>query len=58
MPGQLGQLPAFIRSNENIKTIVYEDKHYNDLVDIKWVFVLIAVLLSLEWFLRKREGEI
>jgi len=58
MPGQVGQLPALIRSNENIKTIVYEDKHYNDLVDIKWVFVLIVALLSFEWFLRKREGEI
>lgn len=58
MPSQVGQLADLIRKNENIKTIVYEDKHYADLVDLKWIFVVIITLLSLEWFMRKREGEI
>jgi hypothetical protein len=58
MPGQLSQLPALIRKNDQIKTVVYEDKRYNDLVDVKWVFVFILALLSIEWFLRKREGSI
>jgi hypothetical protein len=57
-PSQINQLAALIRKNENIKTIVYEDKRYSDIIDVKWVFVLILGLLSLEWFLRKREGEI
>jgi hypothetical protein len=57
-PSQINQLPGLIRKNENIKTVVYEDKHYSDIIDVKWVFVLILVLLSIEWFLRKREGEI
>jgi hypothetical protein len=57
-PDQIGQLADLIRKNENIKTVVYEDKHYSDLISSKWLFVLIAVLLSAEWFLRKREGEI
>lgn len=57
-PSQLNQLLELIRKNDNIKTIVYEDKHYSDLIDLKWVFVLILVLLSGEWFLRKREGVI
>lgn len=55
-PSQLNQLPELIRKNDNIKTIVYEDKHYSELIDLKWVFVLILILLSGEWFLRKREG--
>jgi hypothetical protein len=55
---QIGQLAELIRKNENIKTVVYEDKHYSDLIDMKWLFVLILLLLSTEWFLRKREGEV
>ncbi|HEY4196093.1 MAG TPA: hypothetical protein VGM63_11190, partial [Mucilaginibacter sp.] len=58
MPSQVDQLAAMIRKNENIKTVVYEDKHYSDLVDLKWIFVIILALLSAEWFIRKREGEI
>jgi hypothetical protein len=58
MPSQIGQLAGLIRKNDNIKTVVYEDKHYSDLVDVKWVFIVILALLSAEWFMRKREGEI
>ncbi|MBK0380745.1 hypothetical protein [Mucilaginibacter segetis] len=57
-PSQIDQLAGLIRKNENIKTVVYEDKHYSELIDIKWVFVLIVLLLSTEWFIRKREGEV
>jgi hypothetical protein len=57
-PNQINRLANLIRKNENIKTVVYEDKHYSDIIDVKWVFVMILGLLSLEWFLRKREGEI
>ncbi len=58
LPSQISLLADLIRKNENIKTVVYEDRHYSDIIDVKWVFVLILGLLSLEWFLRKREGEI
>lgn len=58
LPSQLNKLADLIRKNENVKTVVYEDKRYSDLIDVKWVFVLILLLLSAEWFLRKREGEI
>jgi hypothetical protein len=57
-PSQISQLADLIRKNENIKTVVYEDKRYSDLIDLKWIFILIVVLLSVEWFVRKREGEI
>jgi len=57
-PSQLGQLANLIRKNENIKTVVYDDQQYTDLVDSKWLFVFILALLSAEWFLRKREGEV
>jgi len=57
-PSQISTLADLIRKNENIKTIVYDDKTYRDLVDVKWVFFLILALLSTEWFLRKRDGEV
>lgn len=57
-PSQINSLADMIRKNENIRTVVYEDKHYSDMIDIKWLFAFIMVLLSLEWFIRKREGEV
>ncbi|RYE18176.1 MAG: hypothetical protein EOP51_22480 [Sphingobacteriales bacterium] len=57
-PSEINKLAVLIRKNEDIKTVVYEDKRYSDLADVKWIFVLILALLSTEWFLRKREGEV
>ncbi|WDF79507.1 hypothetical protein PQ469_05735 [Mucilaginibacter sp. KACC 22773] len=57
-PSQISQLADLIRKNDNIKTVVYEDKRYSDVIDVKWLFVLILLLLSGEWFSRKREGEV
>ena len=57
-PNQISRLADLIRKNENIKTVVYEDKRFNEIIDVKWVFVLILLLLSIEWFLRKREGAV
>jgi hypothetical protein len=55
---QITRLADLIRKNENIKTIVYEDKRFNEIIDVKWVFALILLLLSTEWFIRKREGSV
>lgn len=57
-PQDIGKLADLIRKNENIKTVVYEDKHYSDMIDLTWIFVLAVLLLSTEWFMRKREGEV
>jgi len=58
LPSQISQLADLIKHNDNIKTIVYQDKHYSDIIDIKWIFAIILALLSAEWFVRKREGEV
>ncbi|HTH82680.1 MAG TPA: hypothetical protein VL490_07075 [Mucilaginibacter sp.] len=55
---QISHLADLIKKNENVKTLVYENKHYSDMIDVKWVFVLIVLLLGAEWFMRKREGEV
>ncbi|SDT45003.1 hypothetical protein SAMN05216490_3526 [Mucilaginibacter mallensis] len=58
LPSQINRLADLIRKNDNIKTVVYQDKHYSDMIDVKWIFIVILALLSTEWFIRKREGEI
>ena len=57
-PSDMKGLAAKIRGNELIKTISYEDRKYEELVSLKILFFLILALLSAEWFLRKRNGEV
>ncbi len=58
MPAQLASIADELDRNEQIKTISYEDRRYEELINFKWLFALIIVLLSIEWFLRKRNGEV
>jgi len=57
-PDNISHLTGLINKNEKIKTVSYQDKTYQDLTDLKWVFFLLLLLLSTEWFLRKRNGVI
>ncbi len=45
-----------INKREDIVDISYQEKTYDDLLDFVWLLLLIVVLLSLEWFLRRRFG--
>ncbi|MBC7426647.1 MAG: hypothetical protein H7321_08940 [Bacteroidia bacterium] len=45
-----------IKKNESIKPVSYPETQLKDLVSMKWVFVLLVLLLSAEWLIRKREG--
>ncbi|WP_231463369.1 MULTISPECIES: hypothetical protein [unclassified Pedobacter] len=58
MPNDLMKIADVILTNDNIKTISYEDRKYDELINLKWLFALILILLSTEWFLRKRNGEL
>ena len=57
-PDEVSQLPELIKANENVKTISYEERKYEELINMKILFFLILALLSIEWFSRKRNGEI
>ncbi len=57
MPAQLLDLMAEIEKSGRVKTISYEDRKYEELISLKGLFALIVLLLSTEWFLRKRNGE-
>jgi hypothetical protein len=55
-PRELDKLNDLLTKREDIKTVSYTEKKLNDLVNLKWVFFLLLGLLSIEWFLRKRNG--
>src|SRR5690606_36456063 len=56
LPGNLSDLEQLIAENEKITTVVHTDNTYEELINLKWIFFLLILLLSTEWFLRKRNG--
>lgn len=52
----LKTLETSILNNESIKPITYSQNETTELIDLKWIFALLLILLSLEWFLRKYHG--
>lgn len=57
-PQSLLSIADEIEKSGQAKTISYEDRRYDELVSMKWLFIMIIALLTLEWFLRKRNGEV
>lgn len=53
-PAELKKLQDEISNNQLIKPITYSTNLTTSLLDLKWLFFLILILLSAEWFLRKR----
>ena len=52
----LDKLAELIKKQGTVKPVMYEQKDYRDLINQKWVFFLILLLISAEWFIRKRNG--
>jgi hypothetical protein len=57
MPANLLSIADEIEKSGQAKTISYEDRKYEELISLKWIFVLLLTLLTVEWFFRKRNGE-
>lgn len=55
-PDQLEQFPEMLTERDDIRTIIYTEKRFSELVNLFWVFLLIILLLASEWFIRKRSG--
>lgn len=52
------QLADAIRKNENIKPVIYQNQDVKSWIELKWIFVAVLVLLSIEWFIRKWNGSV
>jgi hypothetical protein len=55
-PEQSGLLLKSISDNSGIRPFTYYQMLLNELLNLKWLFFSIIVMLSLEWFLRKFWG--
>lgn len=53
---ELEKLKLELLNNENFKTLSYEENKTDELINLKWIFVLLLSLLTFEWVLRKYLG--
>ncbi len=54
----LEKLAKEIIDNEVIRPVTYSHKQLTDLLNLKWICLLIVMLLCMEWFLRKYNGSV
>jgi hypothetical protein len=52
-PDQLERLPQLLKERDDLKTVVYSHTRYTELLSLPWLFVLLVLLLSVEWAVRK-----
>lgn len=55
-PDRLGDIVKMLSDRDDLKTVIYTQKRYTDLVSFWPVLLLLIGLLSAEWFIRKRNG--
>ncbi len=55
-PGQWDELQEEIRMREDIRPRMYVQKEFMEIINLKPLFFAALLLLSLEWFIRKRSG--
>jgi len=55
-PAQLASISEKIRANQTVKPVIYQTTSTNPLINLKWIFALLALLLSAEWFMRRYFG--
>ena len=55
-PGNIGQIKELISEKGTVKPLIYETTKTQPLINLKWMFFLLLVLLSTEWFLRRYFG--
>jgi hypothetical protein len=55
-PNQMGQITALLNARDDIRPVAYSHQKLNEIIHLKWILFLLIVLLSTEWFLRKRNG--
>jgi hypothetical protein len=55
-PGQITGFGEQIRNNDRAKPVIYQTSRTRSVINIKWIFLVLAGLLTLEWFLRRYFG--
>ncbi len=55
-PDSLSKINRFLEQENRIQSTYYRQNKYIDLLDWKWLLIVILALISAEWIIRKREG--
>lgn len=55
-PDQIGSIAEMIRAKETVKPVVYQTIQTRPVINLKWIFFLLLLLLSAEWFMRRYFG--
>jgi len=55
-PREMEKLADLIKKREDIKPVSYMQTSFRDIINLKWVFFVLLVLVAAEWFLRRRNG--
>jgi hypothetical protein len=55
-PNQSEQLISDLQNNNQLKATSYFQEMINELLNLKWLFFVVLLLLTVEWFLRKFWG--
>ena len=53
---KMNELAADISSRKDIVSVEYNRLKYSELIEIKWIVVLLLLFLAIEWFVRKQMG--
>lgn len=55
-PNELSSLKEKIQLNDKVKNIIRTESHIEPLINWKWLFLLLIILLGVEWYVRKTNG--
>jgi hypothetical protein len=55
-PSNIASIASQIKKSELIKPIIYTTHKTTPAINLKWIFFLLLILLSTEWFIRKYAG--
>jgi hypothetical protein len=55
-PATLNSFVILLKEREDIKAVIYSQQRYTEILNFPFVLVLLLLLVSAEWFMRKRAG--
>ncbi len=55
---EVGQLPEKLKKRDDLKTLIFSETQYSNMLNLPYLFIFIVVLLATEWIVRKYNGEV
>lgn len=52
------RIAQMLKERDDLKTVIYSETRYSDMLNLPWIFVLLMLLLAAEWVIRKYNGEL